>query len=114
MWFEARGWLPEKDGLYLCWHKDWSMEVVRYRKSIPGIDGFDTMGAGGNLPMFWMPLPKPPTADNKETQPETAVRTLAGVAPTTGKAAQCPACGGKLVSTQTYCPKCKEDWDLST
>jgi hypothetical protein len=72
MWFEAKGWLPEKDGLYLCWHKDWSMEVVRYRKSIPGIDGFNTMGAGGNLPMFWMPLPKAPTAEIREVQPETA------------------------------------------
>jgi hypothetical protein len=52
MWFEAKTQLPEKDGLYLCWHRDWSMEVVRYRKCRPGINGFDTMGAGGNLPMF--------------------------------------------------------------
>jgi len=57
MWFGLPKWVPEIDGLYLCWHSDWSMEVVRYRKGA----GFDTMGAGGSQPQFWTFLPKPPT-----------------------------------------------------
>ena len=58
MWKNVNDVVPNEDGLYLCWHKDWSMEVVRYRT----IYGFDVMGAGGQLPMFWMQLPSPPTA----------------------------------------------------
>jgi len=59
-WISVKDRFPDEDtGEYLCFHKDWGVEVV----TLYQVNKFDVIGLGNDKPTHWMSLPKPPTSD---------------------------------------------------
>ena len=54
-WKNVKNELPKKNGLYLCYHPYWPMEIIRFYQG-----KFNNIGVTNNFPTHWMPLPGPP------------------------------------------------------
>lgn len=54
-WVSVDKFLPEEEGVYLAYHKDWPLEIVSFYQGF-----FRSIGLSGDYPTHWQPI-TPPT-----------------------------------------------------